>query len=66
MTYEQEGVRINDVVSLGCSTAYGLQRFYQEVQEELQAKRDALQSDSQPDRPIMDGDVTTMAVRFER
>ncbi|XP_038130179.1 tRNA-dihydrouridine(20) synthase [NAD(P)+]-like [Cyprinodon tularosa] len=48
------------------STAYGLQRFYQEVQEELQAKRDALQSDSQPDRPIMDGDVTTMAVRFER
>ncbi|XP_059190887.1 tRNA-dihydrouridine(20) synthase [NAD(P)+]-like [Centropristis striata] len=48
------------------SEAYGLQEFYQQRQEELQAKRDALQSSSQPERLLMDGDVTTMAVRFER
>lgn len=48
------------------SEAYGLQEFYQQTQEQLQARRDALQSNSQPDRPVMDGDVTTMAVKFER
>uniref|UniRef100_A0A4W6EHK9 Dihydrouridine synthase 2 n=1 Tax=Lates calcarifer TaxID=8187 RepID=A0A4W6EHK9_LATCA len=48
------------------SEAYGLQEFYQQTQDQLQARRDALQSDSQPDRPVMDGDVTTMAVKFER
>ncbi|XP_022620290.1 tRNA-dihydrouridine(20) synthase [NAD(P)+]-like [Seriola lalandi dorsalis] len=48
------------------SDAYGLQAFYQLTQEQLQARRDALQSSSQPDRPVLDGDVTTMAVRFER
>ncbi|KAM7003203.1 tRNA-dihydrouridine(20) synthase [NAD(P)+]-like isoform 1-T2 [Tautogolabrus adspersus] len=48
------------------SEAYGLQEFYQQIQKEQQSRRDALQSDSQPDRPVMDGDVTTMAVKFER
>ncbi|XP_028263250.1 tRNA-dihydrouridine(20) synthase [NAD(P)+]-like isoform X2 [Parambassis ranga] len=48
------------------SEAYGLQEFYQHTQEQQQAKRDSLQTSSQPDRPIMDGDVTTMAVKFER
>ncbi|KAM6937850.1 tRNA-dihydrouridine(20) synthase [NAD(P)+]-like [Xenentodon cancila] len=48
------------------SEAYGLQEFYQQTQEQLQARRDALQSSSQPDRPVMDGNVTTMAVKFER
>ncbi|KAF3706064.1 tRNA-dihydrouridine(20) synthase [NAD(P)+]-like [Channa argus] len=48
------------------SGAYGLQEFYQQSREQLQARRDALQSSSQPDRPVTDGDVTTMAVKFER
>uniref|UniRef100_UPI0037E8D113 tRNA-dihydrouridine(20) synthase [NAD(P)+]-like n=1 Tax=Semicossyphus pulcher TaxID=241346 RepID=UPI0037E8D113 len=48
------------------SEAYGLQEFYQQIQEQLQTRRDALQSSTQPDRPVMDGDVTTMAVKFER
>ncbi len=53
-------------VVLCCSEAYDLQDLYQETQERLQTRRDALQSSSQPDRPVMDGDVTTMAVKFER
>eukprot|EP00064_Thunnus_orientalis_P011581 superscaffoldBa00001684_g11612 len=53
-------------VAVHGSEAYGLQEFYQQTQEQLQARRDALQSNSQPDRPVMDGDVTTMAVKFER
>uniref|UniRef100_A0A3B4Z882 Dihydrouridine synthase 2 n=1 Tax=Stegastes partitus TaxID=144197 RepID=A0A3B4Z882_9TELE len=48
------------------SEAYGLQEFYQQTQEQLQTRRDDLKSSSQPDQPIMDGDVTTMAVKFER
>ncbi|XP_029952000.1 tRNA-dihydrouridine(20) synthase [NAD(P)+]-like isoform X2 [Salarias fasciatus] len=48
------------------SEAYGLQAFYQQTQDELQARRDASQGGGQPERPVMDGDVTTMAVRFER
>ncbi|KAJ0041601.1 hypothetical protein NL108_012372 [Boleophthalmus pectinirostris] len=48
------------------SVAYGLQEYFQKVQEELQAKRDALQSHCLQNRPIMDGDVLTMAVKFER
>ncbi|KAM9352167.1 tRNA-dihydrouridine(20) synthase [NAD(P)+]-like [Symphorus nematophorus] len=48
------------------SEAYGMQDLYQQTQDRLQARRDALQSSSQPDRPVMDGDVTTMAVKFER
>lgn len=43
-----------------------MQTFYKQTQEWLQAKRDALQSGTLPDRPVMDGDVITMAVRFER
>lgn len=48
------------------SEAYGLQEFYQQIQKQLQTRRDTLQSSSQPDRPVMDGEVTTMAVKFER
>ncbi|XP_043979977.1 tRNA-dihydrouridine(20) synthase [NAD(P)+]-like [Gambusia affinis] len=48
------------------SEAYGLEIFYQEIQQDLQAKMAALQSSNQPNKPIMDGDVTTMAVKFER
>lgn len=49
-----------------CSEAYGLQEFYQHTQDQQQARRDALQSCSQPDQPVTDGDVTSMAVKFER
>ncbi|XP_031698655.1 tRNA-dihydrouridine(20) synthase [NAD(P)+]-like [Anarrhichthys ocellatus] len=48
------------------SEALGLQEFYQQTQDQLQAKRDALQTSSRPETLVMDGDVTTMAVRFER
>ncbi|KAI3371356.1 hypothetical protein L3Q82_023552, partial [Scortum barcoo] len=51
------------------SEAYNLQEFLRKrTQEQLQARRasDALMSGSQLDRPVMDGDVTTMAVKFER
>ncbi|XP_063333615.1 tRNA-dihydrouridine(20) synthase [NAD(P)+]-like isoform X2 [Pelmatolapia mariae] len=48
------------------SEAYGLQEFYRQTQEQLQARRDALQSGSHPERPVTDGDVTIMAVKFER
>ncbi|XP_039989482.1 tRNA-dihydrouridine(20) synthase [NAD(P)+]-like [Xiphias gladius] len=48
------------------SEAYGLREFFQQTQEQLRSRRDALQSGSQPDRPVLDGDVTTMAVKFER
>ncbi|XP_029908919.1 tRNA-dihydrouridine(20) synthase [NAD(P)+]-like [Myripristis murdjan] len=48
------------------SEAYGLQDFYRQTQEQLQARRDAVQSGSRPDRPVLDGDVVTMPVRFER
>lgn len=55
-----------DVVLTCCSEAYGLQEFYRQTREQLQTRRDALQSGSQPERPVTDGDVTTMAVKFER
>lgn len=48
------------------SEAYGLQKFYEEIQQQRQAKWDALKSSDQSDRPIIDGDMTTMAVKFER
>lgn len=49
-----------------CSEAYGLRELYRQTQERLQARRAALQSGCQPDPLVMDGDVTTMAVKFER
>lgn len=52
--------------SCGCSQAYGLQQFYQQTQDQLRARRDMLPSSSPSDRPVLDGDVTTMAVKFER
>ncbi|XP_060933312.1 tRNA-dihydrouridine(20) synthase [NAD(P)+]-like [Limanda limanda] len=48
------------------SAAYGLQEFYQQTQERLQTRRAALQSGSEPDRPVVDGDLTSMAVKFQR
>ncbi|XP_045894136.1 tRNA-dihydrouridine(20) synthase [NAD(P)+]-like isoform X1 [Micropterus dolomieu] len=48
------------------SEAYGLRELYRQTQERLQARRAALQSGCQPDPLVMDGDVTTMAVKFER
>ncbi|XP_037539001.1 tRNA-dihydrouridine(20) synthase [NAD(P)+]-like [Nematolebias whitei] len=48
------------------SEAYGLQEFYQQTQDKLQARRDTMQRSSQPNRPVMDGDVVIMAVKFER
>ncbi|XP_029289511.1 tRNA-dihydrouridine(20) synthase [NAD(P)+]-like isoform X2 [Cottoperca gobio] len=48
------------------SEAYGLQEFYQQTQDQLRAKRDVLQSFTQPDQLVMDGDVSTLAVKFQR
>ncbi|XP_061780836.1 tRNA-dihydrouridine(20) synthase [NAD(P)+]-like [Nerophis lumbriciformis] len=48
------------------SEAYGLQDLYKQTQEQFQAIRDAKLGGAQPERLIMDGDVTTMAVKFER
>lgn len=48
------------------SEALGLQEFYQNTQKELQVRRDALQTSCQPDKPVLEGDVITMAVKFER
>uniref|UniRef100_A0A7N8YB49 Dihydrouridine synthase 2 n=1 Tax=Mastacembelus armatus TaxID=205130 RepID=A0A7N8YB49_9TELE len=48
------------------SEAFGLQDFYLQTQEQLQVRRDSLYSSSQPDQPVMDGDVTMMAIKFER
>ncbi|XP_047451692.1 tRNA-dihydrouridine(20) synthase [NAD(P)+]-like [Mugil cephalus] len=48
------------------SKAYGLHEFFQQTQELLQSRREALQSSRQLDQPVVDGDVTTMAVKFER
>lgn len=51
---------------LCCSEAYGLQELYQQTQDKLQARRDAMQRSVQPNKPVMDGDVLIMAVKFER
>ncbi|XP_054632596.1 tRNA-dihydrouridine(20) synthase [NAD(P)+]-like [Dunckerocampus dactyliophorus] len=48
------------------SEAYGLHDFYKQTQEQLQARRDAKQGDAHLECLIMDGDVTTMAIKFER
>uniref|UniRef100_A0A3P9JMH6 Dihydrouridine synthase 2 n=1 Tax=Oryzias latipes TaxID=8090 RepID=A0A3P9JMH6_ORYLA len=48
------------------SEALGLQEFYRQTEEQLQTRRDALQSSSLPSSPVVDGGVITMAVKFER
>lgn len=48
------------------SEAYGMQDFYQQTQEWIQARSNAQQNASQFHQPIMEGDVVTMAVKFER
>ncbi|XP_076863728.1 tRNA-dihydrouridine(20) synthase [NAD(P)+]-like isoform X4 [Brachyhypopomus gauderio] len=46
---------------------FGMAGFYQMTQVELEAQRQVLQDTSGPSlRPARDGDVITMAVRFER
>ncbi|XP_055789478.1 tRNA-dihydrouridine(20) synthase [NAD(P)+]-like isoform X2 [Salvelinus fontinalis] len=46
---------------------YGLQEYYKKTQAELQARREAIQTNhNHPDQPVLDGDVTTMRVKFER
>ncbi|KAG9352571.1 hypothetical protein JZ751_020985 [Albula glossodonta] len=46
---------------------FGMEEFYKETQTLLQAKQEALSTDNHYiDRPVMDGDVTTMPVRFDR
>lgn len=49
-----------------CSEAFGLQQLFQQTQQQLQARRAALQSSVQPDCPLVEGDLTIMAVKFER
>lgn len=49
-----------------CSEAFGLQEFYQQTQDQLQVRRDTLQSSSQLQQPVTDGNITIMAVKFER
>uniref|UniRef100_A0A674MY55 Dihydrouridine synthase 2 n=1 Tax=Takifugu rubripes TaxID=31033 RepID=A0A674MY55_TAKRU len=51
---------------LRLSEAYGILGFYQQTQEWIQSRRNAQQNISQLDEPIMEGDVITMAVKFER
>ncbi|XP_034143958.1 tRNA-dihydrouridine(20) synthase [NAD(P)+]-like isoform X2 [Esox lucius] len=47
--------------------AYGLQEYYKKTQAELQTRRDAIQTNrGDPNHPVLDGDVTTMRVKFER
>lgn len=48
------------------SEAYGILGFYQQTQEWIQSRRNAQQNIRQLDEPIMEGDVITMAVKFER
>lgn len=43
-----------------------MQGFYQKTQEWIQARKNAQQNISQLDQPVMDGDIVTMAVKFER
>uniref|UniRef100_A0A8C8IQC0 Dihydrouridine synthase 2 n=1 Tax=Oncorhynchus tshawytscha TaxID=74940 RepID=A0A8C8IQC0_ONCTS len=46
---------------------YGLQEYYKKTQAELQARREAIQTNhNHPNQPVLDGDVTTMHVKFER
>ncbi|XP_053741600.1 tRNA-dihydrouridine(20) synthase [NAD(P)+]-like isoform X2 [Synchiropus splendidus] len=48
------------------SAAFKLQDFFTQTQQHHQERRDALQSGDNPERLVMDGDVTTMPVKFER
>ncbi|KAM9815483.1 tRNA-dihydrouridine(20) synthase [NAD(P)+]-like [Syngnathus typhle] len=50
------------------SEAYGLEELFQQTQAELEARRDALLSPERRrgDVIAMDGDVTTMALKFQR
>ncbi|KAM9807846.1 tRNA-dihydrouridine(20) synthase [NAD(P)+]-like [Neosynchiropus ocellatus] len=48
------------------SAAFKLQDFFTQTQQQHQERRDALQSGDNPERLVMDGDVTTMPVKFER
>ncbi|XP_046715750.1 tRNA-dihydrouridine(20) synthase [NAD(P)+]-like isoform X1 [Silurus meridionalis] len=47
---------------------FGMTDFYKKTQAELEARKKALDatSSSLSDQPVMDGDVITMAIKFER
>ncbi|XP_063053112.1 tRNA-dihydrouridine(20) synthase [NAD(P)+]-like isoform X2 [Engraulis encrasicolus] len=46
---------------------YGLMEYYDKIEADLQGRREALEShDDGPCLPTLEGDVITMAVRFER
>ncbi|KAK3526811.1 hypothetical protein QTP70_033547 [Hemibagrus guttatus] len=47
---------------------FGMSDFYKTAQVELEARKKALDANSSslPDQPVLDGDVITMAIKFER
>lgn len=51
-----------------CSEVFGMTDFYKKAEAELEARRKALaaSSSSLSNQPVLDGDVITMAVKFER
>lgn len=52
---------------LFCSEVFGLTDFYMKTNAELEARRAALQTNSdQSENPKLEDDVITMPVRFER
>lgn len=50
------------------SEVFGMSDFYKKAQAELEARKKALDANSSslPDQPVLDGDVITMAIKFER
>ncbi|GAA6093214.1 tRNA-dihydrouridine(20) synthase [NAD(P)+]-like [Tachysurus ichikawai] len=47
---------------------FGMRDFYKKAQDDLEARKKALDANSSslPDQPVLDGDVITMAIKFER
>ncbi|XP_056138080.1 tRNA-dihydrouridine(20) synthase [NAD(P)+]-like [Lampris incognitus] len=52
--------------SIEISDAYGVREFYDKTHAELESRKQDIQTNSHSDHPVMDGDVTTMSVKFER
>lgn len=49
------------------SEVYGMMEYYDKIESEHRQRREALQeSNSSASHPILEGDVMTMPVRFER
>uniref|UniRef100_A0A8B9L6W2 Dihydrouridine synthase 2 n=1 Tax=Astyanax mexicanus TaxID=7994 RepID=A0A8B9L6W2_ASTMX len=52
-----------------CSEVFGMTDFYKKAQADLESRKKDLQQSSSSDlfdQPVLDGDVITMAVKFER